>query len=245
MAYDGTDFYGWQVQKNVRTVQAVLAEAWKSLTGLHQYPEGSGRTDTGVHAAGQIASFRLCKDNIPPERYAFALNSYLPRDIRVLGSCISSEDFDVRRTALSRMYHYHIMVGNHIGPQDARYAMFLRRRYLSLSRLNTLAGLFVGRQNFRAFCSADDQSAGKVRTVLTSAFYPLADGRIRYEIRANGFLMNMVRAIVGSILFFHDKDNGEEQIRQALQTGEKAHLGPTAPACGLSLMHVEYPDFIL
>ena len=165
LAYDGTDFHGWQVQKNTRTVQGILSEAWQKLTGEIQYPEGSGRTDAGVHAHGQIASFRLNNHSIPPERCSFALNNFLPRDVRVLKSCAMPENFDVRRSAISRTYHYDLVFATHATPQDLRYALLLRRSSLRLSRLNTLATLFIGEHDFRAFCSSDDQSPHKIRTV--------------------------------------------------------------------------------
>ena len=243
LAYDGTDFHGWQVQKDTRTVQGVLARAWHRLTGEWQYPEGSGRTDAGVHAHGQIASFRLGGHTIPPERCSFALNNFLPRDVRVLKSCAMNEGFDVRRSAISRTYHYYLMPAVLASPQDLRYTLLLRRSSLQLCRLNALGALFVGRHDFRAFCSSDDQSPHKIRTVFQSAFTADAAGKICYHIQANGFLMNMVRAILGSILFFHDKENGEREILAALESGEKSALGPVIAPVGLSLMHVAYPDF--
>lgn len=243
LAYDGTEFHGWQVQKNTRTVQGVLAQAWQKLTGELQYPEGSGRTDAGVHAHGQMASFRLGSHSIPPERCSFALNNFLPRDVRILKSCAMDESFDVRRCAISRTYHYYLMPAAQAAPQDLRYTLLLRRSSLQLCRLNALAALFVGRHDFRAFCSSDDQSPHKVRHVFKSAFSADMNGKICYHIQANGFLMNMVRAILGSILFFHDKEYGEQEILFALQSGEKTALGPVIAPVGLSLMHVEYPDF--
>ncbi len=245
LAYDGTDFHGWQVQKNTRTVQGVLAQAWHKLTGEWQYPEGSGRTDAGVHAHGQIASFRLGHHTIPADRCSFALNNFLPRDVRILKSCAALESFDVRRSAISRTYHYHLMPAVLASPQDLRYTLLLRRSSLQLSRLNALAALFIGWHDFRAFCSSDDQSAHKVRHVMKSCFTADAGGKICYHIQANGFLMNMVRSILGSILFFHDKESSKQEIIHALQSGEKRALGPVISPVGLSLVHVEYPGFCL
>lgn len=243
VAYDGTDFHGWQTQKDTRTVQGTMAQAWQALTGSHQYPEGSGRTDAGVHASGQIASFRIHQNSIPLERYPLALNSYLPKDIRVLSSCFAEDSFDVRRSASSRLYHYHLRVGTYMLPQHARYTLLLHRKPLLLPRLNELAALFLGRQDFTAFCSTHDQSRNKIRTVKLASFFSTHHGQVCFQIRANAFLMNMVRSILGNIIFFHDRADGVQRICDALVSGNKKNLGATVSAVGLSLAHVEYPHF--
>ncbi|MGL4524235.1 MAG: tRNA pseudouridine(38-40) synthase TruA [Spirochaetia bacterium] len=242
VAYDGTQFHGWQTQKSIRTVQQVMAKAWHALTGKFEYPQGSGRTDAGVHANAQIASFNMPDMSIPAPQYAAALNRYLPQDVRILQSAFGPKEFDPRRCAVSRTYFYDFGLALPGAlPQMRNRVTLFKQRTLLLSRLNTLSGLFLGTHNFGAFSSVHDQNKNKVRTVYTSCIIPLWNGCLRYEICANAFLMNMVRAIMGSLLHFHDDPHGQEKILTALEGGKKERLGATAPPQGLTLVQVQYP----
>jgi tRNA pseudouridine38-40 synthase len=240
VAYDGTDFAGWQWQPNQRTVQGVLQQAWQQITGEDILPAGSGRTDAGVHAVGQVATFATNNITIPHERFFKALNAHLPRDVRVLHSREVSHDFDARRSAVARTYHYQFISAQEMDPQSRRTTLLVRQA-LTLSRLNQLAQLFVGQHDFSAFCSSHDSSVSKVRTIYSSVVF-MQHHMYIFEIKGNAFLMNMVRSLMGTLLAYHDHPEGDQCIIQALKTGQRRLAGATASPCGLSLKKVDYPS---
>jgi tRNA pseudouridine38-40 synthase len=240
IAYDGTDFVGWQVQARGRTVQAVVEAGLARMQGGggRVRVTAAGRTDSGVHAIGQVINFDTPL-GIPVERYAEAVNSYLPADVRLMEVGEVDPSFDARRCAVQRTYRYYVACGQVLPPHLRRYCIWLRRRP-DLAVLNSLAGEICGTHDFTTFASADDENADKVRTVSTSAFHVEQGGTIVYTISADSFLRRMVRSIVGTLLEVEAHGGAPAQVRAALETRDRRLVGPTAPARGLFLERVMY-----
>lgn len=243
IAYDGTDFAGWQRQdrqgreKN-RTVQGTLEGA---LEKLHKHPvslTGSGRTDAGVHAAGQTAHFYTDIRTIPPERFVPALNSLLPQDVRVLRAWQAQADFHARFDAKSRTYRYRLICGRHGLPQELRYSLQLWR-YPRLDVLNGYARLLRGELDCSLFAVSRDPSKSRSRYLFGSSFFIQGDTLI-FEITANAFLWKMVRSILGTLLFYEEKGLPPEDFKRLLASGDRRLAGPTVPPQGLSLWKVAY-----
>jgi tRNA pseudouridine38-40 synthase len=240
VAYDGSNFWGWQKQKTGRTVQQEIETAVGKITGETAAVAGSGRTDTGVHARGQVASFLTRNNSVSAGQFARALNAKLAYDIRILKSFEVPADFDARRHAIRRIYRYRLIAADTVDPLTRHYT-YTARQPLSLSRLNALAPLFTGTHDFTAFCSAQDANHNKIRTIYKSYF--VAEGAmLTYHIEGNAFLMNMVRSIVGTLLDLHSRPQGADTIISALKTGNRALCGTTAKANGLTLEAVLYPE---
>ena len=242
LSYDGTDFGGWQRQKNARSVQEELE---KALDKMHGHPvrlTGAGRTDAGVHAMGQVAGFFTDIASIPAEKFLLALNKLLPRDIRILSADDAPRDFHARFDASLRKYRYFILCGSRQDAFSQRYAWCVTRRP-SIGKLNAMASVIVGEHGFQAFASAKDISVSKSRFVQDSSFW--FEGRkLVYQVSANAFLWRMVRSLVGTMLFFEPKADTEQDaadlMRGILESGERKRAGPTAPPNGLFLWNVEY-----
>jgi tRNA pseudouridine38-40 synthase len=242
LSYDGTDFGGWQRQKNARSVQE---EIEKALEKMHGHPirlTGAGRTDAGVHAIGQAAGFFTDIASIPAEKFLFALNKLLPRDIRILSACDATPDLHARFDASLRRYRYFIMCGDRQDAFSQRYTWFVPRMP-SITRLNAMASVIIGEHDFSAFASAKDISRSKSRFVQESSFW--FEGRkLVYQISANAFLWRMVRSLVGTMLFFQPQVDSEAEasarMRAILESGDRKLAGPTAPPQGLFLWNVEY-----
>jgi tRNA pseudouridine38-40 synthase len=240
LSYDGTDFGGWQRQKNARSAQGELESALRRMHG-HPVPSlGAGRTDSGVHALGQVANFYTDIAGISPERFLPALNKLLPRDLRVLSAAEADFDFHSRYDARLRRYRYFALCAPSPDPMRLRYAHHLRRRP-SLESLNAAAALILGETDFTAFSSAKDESANRSRFVFESAFRWEGDALV-YEIAANAFLWRMVRSLVGSMLHYEAQaaDEAAGLMERALLSGDRGLAGPTAPSRGLFLWNVEY-----
>jgi tRNA pseudouridine38-40 synthase len=238
IAYDGTDFSGWQRQDRSRTVQGTLENA---LEKIHKRPvilTGAGRTDSGVHAAGQVANFRTHIDSIPAERFVPALNSLLPRDVRILESRTALSDFHARFDAKSRSYRYRLVCGRSALPQELRYSLQLWRRP-NLALLNAYARIFRGEMDCSIFARPGDPSLSRNRYFFNAAFFPQGDSLI-FEIRANAFLWKMARSVVGTLLHYEEKETPPETLRSIIASGNRNLAGPTVPPNGLSLWQVEY-----
>jgi tRNA pseudouridine38-40 synthase len=238
IAYDGTDFSGWQRQDRRRTVQGTLEDA---LEKIHKRPApltGSGRTDSGVHAAGQIANFRTGIDSIPADRFVPALNSLLPQDIRVLEARAALPDFHARFDAKSRAYRYRLVCGRPALPQELRYSLQLWRRP-DITLLNAYARIFRGELDCSLFARPGDPSLSRSRYFFNAAFFILEDSLI-FEIRANAFLWKMVRSVVGTLLHHEEKRTPPETLRAIIASGDRSLAGPTVPPNGLTLWAVEY-----
>ena len=241
--YDGTDFHGWQMQNDLRTVQGELTPVLSRIEGREVIVHGSGRTDAGVHAEGQVASVQLQRE-ITPEKLRAAINGNLERDVRVLDVQEAGDDFHARFSARGKTYLYRVVNASVMSPFWNRYA-HQEARHLNLERMRSGAKLFLGEHDWTAFCSAQSEAGTRVRAVTALEVAEKWDQRGKCDllvmsITANGFLRYMVRSIVGSLLAVARNEIDEETISQALLTGERALAGQTAPACGLTLLSVQY-----
>lgn len=240
IAYDGSEFCGWQIQNEDRTIQGVLQEA---LARMHGHPvrvTAAGRTDSGVHATGQVANFSTELSSIPAERFRDAINSYLPRDVRVLASEEVPERFHARRWATLRVYRYYILQGPVCPPHLRDFCHWTRRR-LDMVKLNEMASLLEGEHDFTSFSSRGDRNRSKIRQVLTSSFH--AEGSfLVYTIAASSFLWKMVRTVIGTFLMLEEAGQGVEEFRRILEARSRFEAGGTAPARGLFLEKVVYGE---
>jgi len=246
LSYDGTDFYGWQRQKRredhsierYRTVQGVLENA---LETIHKEPvviTGSGRTDTGVHAAGQVANFYTSIKSIEAARFVPALNSLLPRDVRVLDACDTSGDFHARFDAKKRTYRYFFITRREILPWELRYAWNLRYNP-DIRRLNEYARLLKGEMDCTAFAVPGDKSKSRHRYLERAYFFYEGD-KLVFEISANAFLWKMVRSIAGTMIRFDQKGLSPGYLKKVIDSGSRVLTGPTAPPEGLFLWTIDY-----
>ncbi|MBN1410185.1 MAG: tRNA pseudouridine(38-40) synthase TruA [Spirochaetales bacterium] len=239
VSYDGTDFAGWQVQDGQRTVQGVIQDALATIHGSPVKVIGAGRTDSGVHAAGQAAHFHTDK-NLPPEKFRDALNYYLSRDVSVLKSTEAGPDFHARFSAAARVYQYYLYFGPASIPHFERYSLRWLKRP-DLKRINEMAALLVGEKDFTVFAASGDSSRSKVRVVHSASFFPQGVFLV-FKIVADAFLYKMVRSIVGTILNLDREGLPVENFRDILESGNRDSAGPTIQAKGLFLEKVIYPD---
>lgn len=238
VAYDGTDFSGWQRQDGDRSVQGEIETA---LARMHKHPvtlAGSGRTDAGVHASGQVANFRTDIASIPADRFVPALNTLLPRDVRILRSEEASRDFHARFDAKSRFYRYRLICGRPALPHELRYALQLWRRP-DLALLNAYAACLLGETDCSAFASPRDPSLSRHRYVFHARFLAEGDSLV-FEIGANAFLWKMVRSIVGTLLNFEERSAPVDAFAGLVESGDHGAAGPTAPPQGLFLHRIDY-----
>jgi tRNA pseudouridine38-40 synthase len=238
VAYDGTDFLGWQIQRNGRTVQGVIQSALERMHGHPVKVTAAGRTDSGVHARGQVISLETDLLSLPPERFARALANYLPPDVSVYDSFAVPETFSARKSARLRIYRYYFHFGRPAFPHMRRYSVWRNRRP-TLERLNRLAAAVEGRQDFSVFAASGDQNESKIRLVTTSSFYPCGS-QLVYKIAAGSFLRRMVRAIVGTLMELEARDADPLELRDIIQSLDRGRAGQTAPAHGLFLDRVLY-----
>jgi tRNA pseudouridine38-40 synthase len=265
LAYDGTDFQGWQVQPGLPTIQGELQAALGRITGETPLPQGSGRTDAGVHALAQVASFAL-RAPIPPENLQRALNRTLPPSIRISEAKVVSDAFHARHSAIAKTYEYRILRGADCPPFLARY-VYACPWPLNLDALQASARFFEGEHDFQSFAATDPDSAHRaalesapsaetdtdppasppgstVRTIFSSAWeqLPTAAGELFvYRVRGNGFLHHMVRNLVGTMVDVGRGHLALEEIPRILAARFRSAAGPTAPARGLFLHSVDYP----
>lgn len=238
VSYDGTNYCGWQVQPNKITVQEVVEKALFTLTGEKIKVIGSGRTDAGVHAEGQVAHFKREKENIPPEKFALALNIILPDDVKIVKSERADDDFSARRSAKRKTYVYRTYVSTAILPLKDRYAVQLEKQP-DVSAMKACAKLLEGEHDFKAFCSSGTSVKTTVRTVYSIDIEERGN-EIIFSVTGNGFLYNMVRIIVGTLLAVGRGKIGKKEVEDMLATGKRALGGKTIPAKGLTLLSVEY-----
>jgi tRNA pseudouridine38-40 synthase len=235
--YDGTDFAGWQRQPGQRTVQADLEDAIAEMTGETVLVRGAGRTDAGVHAAGQVANFTL-EATIPPIGLLRGLNSILPPDIALLDVADAPPDFDARFSARGKVYRY--QVWNHLvrSPLQARRSWHCRRP-LDLAAMQAAAGELCGQHDFRAFRASDCERRTTVR-IVRRLDVERQDSLLSFEVEATAFLKNMVRILVGTLVDVGRGRLPPETIGRMLQTGDRTIGGVTAPPQGLTMMRVIY-----
>ncbi len=235
--YDGTDYHGWQVQPNGRTIQGVLEDAVHRLCGETTRCTAAGRTDAGVHASGQVVSVSLQRD-ISPERLMGALNALTPHDLTIKAVEVVADDFHPRRAARSRVYAYHIWNARWLSPFWRRYAWHVVRP-LDTDAMRAAAAQLIGEHDFSAFQAAGCEAKHAVRRVLRSELQR-ADHLITYSIEATGFLRYMVRNIIGTLVDVGCGERNAADVRDLLARRDRTQAGPTAPACGLSLTRVNY-----
>jgi len=235
--YDGTDFSGWQRQDGQRTVQGTLEDTVHQLLGERVEVRGAGRTDAGVHAAGQVASLSL-QSRIPATGFLRGMNSLLPVDVAIVDSADAPATFDARFSARGKIYRYRIW--NHFvrSPLHARTSWHCRRP-LDLERMRQAAALLCGEHDFRGFRASDCDRRNTVRVIRR---FDLAKrgALIEIDVEATAFLKNMVRILVGTLA---DVGRGKRElpdVLRALEKGDRAAGGVTAPAAGLTLVHVIY-----
>jgi tRNA pseudouridine38-40 synthase len=245
LAYDGTGFRGWQVQPGLPTIQASLAEALRRITGEDVLPQGSGRTDAGVHALGQVASCALASP-IPTANLLVALNDVLPAAIRVLQVEEAPPEFHARKLSRAKTYQYRIYRGAICPPFLAGY-VYHHPYPLHEQAMIAAAELVVGEHDFTSFAAVDperrDDEEGErsnVRTIFASR-WERAGEELVYTVRGSGFLHHMVRNLVGTFLLVGKGSVKPDDIGKILQERERAsNPGATAPASGLYLVEVEY-----
>lgn len=241
--YDGTDFHGWQIQEEQRTVQGELMRVLSLLDDRPVTVHGSGRTDAGVHAEGQIASVHLQRQ-ITPAKLRNAINGNLDRDVRVLFAEVASDDFHARYSAIGKTYLYRVVHGPIMSPFWARFA-HQEARPIDLERMRRCARLFIGEHDWTAFSAAQTDTESRVRKITNLDIRAGWDGRgrcdlIEFTVSANGFLRYMVRSIVGTLLAAGRGEIEADMIGRAIREGDRDLVGATAPACGLTLLGVQY-----
>ena len=241
--YDGTEFHGWQIQEGFRTVQGELTSALSLIDGRSVNVHGSGRTDAGVHAEGQVASVEIQRE-ISTAKLRAAVNANTGRDVRVLEVESAADDFHARYSAIEKTYIYRIVNAPVVSPFWTRY-VHQDARKLDLDRMKSAAGLFLGRHDFTAFSAAQSDVEDRVRTVTRLEILARADERLRdslieIHVSAEGFLRYMVRAIAGTLMALGRSELDADAIAEALETGRRPVAAVTAPACGLTLLSVRY-----
>lgn len=263
LAYDGSEFHGWQIQPGVPTVQGTLADCLKRLTGEDVLPQGSGRTDAGVHALAQVASVQL-ESPIPEKNLVIALNDVLPPSVRVNSVAVVPDSFHARHSAKAKTYRYRIYLGGVCPPFLARY-VYHDPYPMDEEAVIRAAEQVVGTHDFTSFAASDpDRSArlaevvissrhggdddddpshsGKISNVRTihSSLWARTKDELIYTVRGDGFLHHMVRNLVGTFLLVGKGSLQIGDVPTILEARNRSAAGPTAAACGLYLVSVEY-----
>ena len=245
LQYDGTDFHGWQSQDGLRTVQGELERACSLIEGRSVNVYGSGRTDAGVHAEGQVASVQLERE-ITPAKLRSAINGNIGKDVRVVAAEAVADDFHARYSAVEKTYVYRVVNAPVMSPFWLRYAHH-DARPLDLERMRVAGELFRGRHDWTAFSAAQADVEDRVRTISQLDVRETFDERsgstlIEIKVSAEGFLRYMVRSIAGALLAAGRSEIDRDAIRNAVETGTRPNFIATAPACGLTLLSVKYKD---
>jgi len=242
LAYDGSEFSGWQVQPEKATIQGTLASAIGRVTGENVLPQGSGRTDAGVHALAQVATFTT-ESPVPAENLAKALNDVLPASIRVLEASEMPMEFHARKSARVKTYRYRIYRNSICPPFLARYVWHYPYP-LDEEAMVRAASLAIGEHDFTSFAAVDpergrDHEVSNVRRILSSAWERQGEELI-YNVRGSGFLHHMVRNLVGTFILVGKGTLQPGDITRILLARDRSAAGATAPASGLCLVSVEY-----
>ena len=235
--YDGTDFVGWQIQAQGRTVQGELSAALGRFLQEEVVPVGAGRTDAGVHARGQVAHFDTHSTH-DPERVVRALNSLLPADMAITAAGDVPASFHARYSALGKRYRYRISTAK--APLQRRHAWILYRE-LDLDAMRDAGRLLRGEHGFEAFCNHDPVPAS-FQCDIVDCHWDFAGTDYTLEIEANRFLRHMVRIIVGTLVEVGRGRLSVADMRELLSGKDRSAAGPTVPACGLCLLYVRYAD---
>ncbi|WP_027359387.1 tRNA pseudouridine(38-40) synthase TruA [Desulforegula conservatrix] len=238
--YDGTDYHGWQRQPGLATIQGELEKLLSMITRQQVIIEGSGRTDSGVHALGQVASFSvdtgLCAGD-----FFRALNGLLPGDICITECKEVANGFHARFDAVGKTYRYCILNRILRDPFKRKYIWQFQKR-LDLEAMKEAAEYFVGEYDFKSFENAGSPRLHTVRHISSAVFKKADGGMIHFEVTANGFLQNMVRNIVGTLVDVGMSRTRPKEIKDIIAAKDRTKAGPTAPPLGLFLLEVYYPD---
>ncbi len=237
VAYDGTDFSGYQVQPNLRTVQLEIEMALKKLLGKDVKTVASGRTDSGVHALSQKVHFDT-DSLIPPNKYAEALNSYLPSDVKVLSSKKVSDTFNARYSAKTKTYRYSVYFGKVENPLYSRYKTLLKYP-LDFKKIDEAIKIIEGEHDFKCFLSSGSSVKDTVRTIY-SIKYTKKGNFIDFYFKGNGFLYNMVRILMGTLIAVGENRLLTLDVKKAIETGNRKLVGKTMDSKGLTLYRVTY-----
>jgi tRNA pseudouridine38-40 synthase len=243
LSYDGSDFSGWQVQPDTTTVQGTLASAIGRITGEKVLPQGSGRTDAGVHALAQVVTF-VTESSVPTENFLKALNDVLPASVRVLDVTEAPREFHVRYSAQAKTYRYRIFRGSICPPFLAKYVWHFPYP-LDEEAMGRAAGLVVGEHDFTSFAAVDPERrrergiVSNVRRIFSSGWGKVGEELV-YTVRGSGFLHHMVRNLLGTFILVGKRTLAVEDVTRILAARSRSEAGATAPASGLYLVNVEY-----
>ena len=240
VAYDGTNYRGWQIQNNGETIESVLNRAISSLTGEDIHVMGSSRTDSGVHAMGNVAVFDT-EHRMPADKICFALNQRLPEDIRIQSSMEVEPDWHPRKHHCIKTYEYKILNRKMEVPSLRLYTHFCHFD-LDLDQMRQAAKLLTGEHDYKSFCNVRTQVLDTVRTVYSIDIEKDSNDVITIRVRGNGFLYNMVRILAGTLMAVGMGQRKPEEMPDILAACDRAAAGPTAPAKGLMLVGMEYQD---
>lgn len=241
VAYDGTNYHGWQVQPNGVTIEGVLNRALTELTGEVTAVTGASRTDAGVHSLGNVAVFDT-NTRIPPDKICYALNQRLPEDIVVQHSCEVPLDFHPRHCESRKTYEYKIL--NRTFPMPLkRFDTYFFYRKIDVSKMREAAQYLIGEHDFKSFCSVHTQAETTVRTIYELTVEKQED-LITIRVTGSGFLYHMVRIIAGTLLQAGTGEREPREMEEILNAADRAAAGPTAPACGLTMIGIAYEEGI-
>ncbi len=238
VSYDGTEYNGWQIQPSGNTVQGQIENAIFLLTGEKVRVTGSGRTDAGVHAEGQVASFSISTESIPANKFALALNTVLPDDIKVIKSEGAEENFHPTRSAKRKTYVYSMYLSEVCLPLKERYALKVPTN-LDVEKMREASELLIGEHDFKAFSSGGTAVKTTVREIYSIKIEKTGID-LSVSITGNGFLYNMVRIIVGTLLKIGEGRAEKEIITEMLENRKRDSGGKTLASKGLKLLSVEY-----
>ncbi len=241
IAYDGTDYHGWQVQPGLKTVQETLCQAATSLIGRKTHVHGASRTDAGVHALGQAGLMEVISP-IPTENFPRALTDRLPAGMAVLDACEADKKFDLIGEVRSKLYRYTLCISKARPVLNIRYCWHLPGR-MELEAMQRAAQSLVGMHDFRSFASAADKRQSSVRTVSSCDVTRTNDGAnhwILIDVQGDGFLYNMVRNIVGTLVDVGHGRRAPDRMPEILEARDRSAAGQLAPAAGLCLQWIKY-----
>ena len=237
VAYDGSEYHGWQIQPGQRTIQGALTEAIKNLIGCEAQVFGASRTDAGVSALGQVGLVQI-DSPIPTENLAGAITDRLPADIAVTEAVEVPQGFDVIGAVKSKLYRYTIFTGRSRPVLQIRHCWHLPAK-LNVDAMNQAAVMLVGKKDFKSFASAADKRENSVRTIFRCET-KVNDRWVYIDVEGDGFLYNMVRNIVGTLVEVGIGRMKPEKINEILEAKDRTAAGPIAPAAGLCLMWIKY-----
>jgi tRNA pseudouridine38-40 synthase len=240
LSYDGTGYGGWQVQPNTTSIQSLIQKALSTILREEAFVTGSGRTDAGVHALGQVAHFQTDQDIIPSS-LRYSLNGLLPSQIRVVDLILAEDSFHARYSATSKIYHYHLHLDRILNPFTRLYSLHVYHK-VDLALLKEATSYFLGTKDFSAFANETHRGAASVDAVRTLHRLDIIpeSGGVRLELEADGFLYKMVRNITGTLLDVCAGHIRISSLPEIFASQDRRSAGKTAPAHGLFLVEVNY-----